>query len=298
MKKAKKIRLAFLTALFVCSLAACLTANVENLEEFAPEWESFSEGVDYFSAVIANPHLQIWAFRVNIQKMQKSGQKFVVSPLAKAGVISGTTVSDFAKQYGCSFALNANPFTPVSAKKGEERDILGVVVSNGELLSSPNTEYDAFVVMNDGSASIVNQGKIKKSIDSETKKPKGVFFAVGGFYRVLENGKIAAEVAARADVRHPRSAIGTSSDGSTAYFVVVDGRRMGSVGVTETELAFLLQKLGAYDALNLDGGGSSALSVRFPAKDKLQLVNKPVHNRIPGWERVVATCIGISASAE
>lgn len=60
------------------------------------------------------------------------------------------------------------------------------------------------------------------------------------------------------DKRHPRTLWG--SDGSKVYWVVVDGRDpWHSRGVTLHELRSVAKRLGIKDAVNLDGGGSSAL---------------------------------------
>jgi Phosphodiester glycosidase len=62
--------------------------------------------------------------------------------------------------------------------------------------------------------------------------------------------------------RHPRTLAGVRSDG-TLLLVTVDGRRPGwSAGVTLNEAARVMRSLGARDALNLDGGGSTAMAVR------------------------------------
>ncbi|MCU1589229.1 MAG: PhosphodieSPTER glycosidase [Frankiales bacterium] len=61
--------------------------------------------------------------------------------------------------------------------------------------------------------------------------------------------------------RQPRTAVGVTGDGRM-LLVVVDGRQPGySVGMTLQELADLMQSLGAINAINLDGGGSSAMWV-------------------------------------
>ncbi len=94
--------------------------------------------------------------------------------------------------------------------------------------------------------------------------------AVGGWPGVVDEGR---NVGAFADslestfprfssARHPRSAAGISADSSTLYLVVVDGRRPWSVGMSLAELGDAMIKLGARDAMNLDGGGSSALWIR------------------------------------
>ncbi|MFG3255591.1 phosphodiester glycosidase family protein [Streptomyces sp. NPDC048172] len=73
----------------------------------------------------------------------------------------------------------------------------------------------------------------------------------------------------------PRTAVGFSKDGGTMHVLTVDGRQTTSGGVTLTELALMMKKLGAYNALNLDGGGSSTLLAREPGAREPQLENSP-----------------------
>lgn len=75
-------------------------------------------------------------------------------------------------------------------------------------------------------------------------------------------------------VRHPRTLIGYDKKG-WVYFVVVDGRaKANAVGMNFEELTAICSWLGLYEALNLDGGGSSTL---WDAK--LGVVNFPTDNR-------------------
>ena len=59
--------------------------------------------------------------------------------------------------------------------------------------------------------------------------------------------------------RHPRTCIGTSKDGKQVIMMVVDGRTTSSAGATLMELGDIMRYAGAYEAANLDGGGSSTL---------------------------------------
>ena len=100
---------------------------------------------------------------------------------------------------------------------------------------------------------------------------------IGGWPQIIRDGiSIAGAAAAtegalssNAELRHPRSAIGFSKDSTELYFVVVDGRSSKSVGMTLVELADYMRSLGAYQALNFDGGGSSTLIVQG------KIVNSP-----------------------
>lgn len=60
---------------------------------------------------------------------------------------------------------------------------------------------------------------------------------------------------------HPRTAAGRTAEGDL-ILMVVDGRQPASRGVDLEELAYLMAQVGAVDAMNLDGGGSSTLVVR------------------------------------
>jgi hypothetical protein len=113
---------------------------------------------------------------------------------------------------------------------------------------------------------------------------------IGGWPRILQDGRnVAARapwtegtLSSNAEVRHPRSAVGFSRDSSTLLFVTVDGRQASSVGMTLVELADLLKSVGAWDAMNFDGGGSSTLVVDG------KVVNSPSD---PAGERTVGNAL-------
>ncbi|MBK0868554.1 phosphodiester glycosidase family protein [Saccharopolyspora sp. HNM0986] len=83
--------------------------------------------------------------------------------------------------------------------------------------------------------------------------------AVGGNKVLLRDGAV-QQVDDTA--LHPRTAAGFSADGQRMWLVTIDGRQAASRGMTELELAEQLRRLGADDAINLDGGGSSTLLAR------------------------------------
>lgn len=92
---------------------------------------------------------------------------------------------------------------------------------------------------------------------------------IGGWPRILRDGvNVAADAATvegtisrNAEIRHPRTAVGMSRDSSTLFIVAIDGRTTRSVGVTLTELASLMRQLGAWQAMNFDGGGSTTMVI-------------------------------------
>ena len=61
---------------------------------------------------------------------------------------------------------------------------------------------------------------------------------------------------------HPRTGFGYTQDKKTAIHCVVDGRSTISAGANTKELAEIMKFVGAYNAMNLDGGGSSCLFLK------------------------------------
>jgi hypothetical protein len=290
--------LLFISLLLSCASISPLTAPPDNFPlraavpgELTPQWEAFAPGIDYFEGRTGKPRLELWAIRVDLGNpdlefvVNGADQEGEGSKAGGPGIIPSTTVSGFVRNYGCIAGINTNPFDPVSAVVGEDRTIAGITLADGFLTAPPHPHFDALVFYSDGSAAIVNQA----GLDVETLG--NVRNAVGGFFVVLRGGVIPEHLPARKD-RHPRSAAGLSGDGKTLYLLAIDGRRPRSVGATEEEIGLILTRLGANDGLNFDGGGSTALVLRYP-DGKIRPVNTPIHGMIPGKERAVATCLGI-----
>ncbi|GAA2353475.1 phosphodiester glycosidase family protein [Nonomuraea africana] len=96
--------------------------------------------------------------------------------------------------------------------------------------------------------------------------------ALGGRNVLVKDGK--AQPFTDTD-SHPRTSVGFSADGRKMYLLTVDGRQADSRGVTLGELAALMADLGAHNALELDGGGSSTMLAREPGAPAVQVENSP-----------------------
>ena len=119
--------------------------------------------------------------------------------------------------------------------------------------------------------------------------------AVGGYPTLVSDGLVVPSVDSLGAVSfrgvNPRTAVGLAANGRRLLLVVIDGRQDGhSVGTTTRETAELLRDLGAREALNLDGGGSSAMVVRDAASGLVHLVNKPSD---AAGERPVADALAV-----
>lgn len=112
--------------------------------------------------------------------------------------------------------------------------------------------------------------------------------AIGGRQLLVENGRNVAP----ADPVHPRTAVGFSRDGKKMVMLTVDGRQgLHLPGLSLKDLAEAMIGLGAHNALNLDGGGSSTMLVREPGTTTLTLANTPSD----GGERPVPNGLALYA---
>ena len=122
--------------------------------------------------------------------------------------------------------------------------------------------------------------EVQKMGDGDTVKvllatlpriPRGAapVMIIGGWPRILRDGEnVAGESATvegtlsrNAEARHPRTAVGFSRDSSTLFVLTVDGRSENSGGMTLVELASVMRELGAWQAMNFDGGGSTTMVI-------------------------------------
>lgn len=155
----------------------------------------------------------------------------------------------------------------------------GAIPSDTVVLVGREDGADALEALDPGDRAVVHYRL-------ESDSAPALWFAVGGI-RILEGESPVAGLDDHALA--PRTAAGASADGRTVYLVVVDGRSRRSAGMTIADLARLMRTLGAVDAVNLDGGGSSTLVAREPASGRVAVKNTPSD----GHPRAVANGIGV-----
>jgi len=112
--------------------------------------------------------------------------------------------------------------------------------------------------------------------------------AVGGIPRIVRDGEVSVEWKHNSFnlERHPRTAVGFTREKKTLFIVTVDGRQPEySDGMTLDELAHFMIDIGVYQALNLDGGGSTTMVIFG------EVVNRP--SDVTG-ERLVSNALYIS----
>ena len=118
----------------------------------------------------------------------------------------------------------------------------------------------------------------------------------GGPPFILSGGKIqAVAVAAPEEGLAPRTGAGLDLTGRYLYLATIDGMEGHSTfGAAFYDLAFWLQQAGSSDAINLDGGGSTAMAIA--SEYGPVLLNTPYgDDRTPGLQRPVGIFLGIVA---
>ena len=131
-----------------------------------------------------------------------------------------------------------------------------------------------------------DRASVQQTLGSEAADKAELVLGAGPL--LVENGKrnvrsaseqIAGDIAYG---RAPRTAIGVKKDG-TVILLVAAGRRATSAGMTLEEVARYMIRLGAWSALNFDGGGSS----------EMVLNKKILNNPSDGRERAVSVGLGL-----
>ncbi len=187
----------------------------------------------------------------------------------------GTASADFAEVSGIVHAV---------AEAG------GRVTALLEDAPGPEIPKDGFVLLGRGSGAEWLRARARPgarlAVDAKLDFPlEEAVAAVGGNPRLLRNG----EIVAPDNPVHPRTAAGYNPETGRAWLVVVDGRSRSSRGVDFRDLAEIFLELGATEALNLDGGGSSTLVARDSLQARPLLRNVPSDGRI----RLVPNGVGI-----
>jgi exopolysaccharide biosynthesis protein len=111
--------------------------------------------------------------------------------------------------------------------------------------------------------------------DTENKW-SNVSQAIGGERILIDNGSITSGLPT--SNYNPSTAVGVKADGEVVFYQA-DGRNTLSQGVSSMEVAQFLHKLGCVKALQLDGGGSSAIIARMPGHSSPGLLNNPSDGR-------------------
>lgn len=184
----------------------------------------------------------------------------------------GEYLVDMARANNAVVAINGGGFHDANGQ-GNGGLAVGVVIKNGEIIQdSRNRAHGGGVI------GFTKDNKLfLGDVSAYEAINKGVRDAVEFGPFLVINGKASFVQGNGGYGIHPRSAIGQRKDG-IVLFLVVDGRRVDSLGTDMRELTEIMVKYGAFNAANLDGGNSSVLVINN------KIMNKPI-----SWSNIVET---------
>ncbi len=276
------------------SLAFALSIQIATASITVEPWHPIFKGIDQANGNAARdattPRNQnVYAMRVDLLDPDI---RFFTTPRNTNGTSEtlGQNTSLFLKTYGLQAAVNANFYSPCcSSRPGDPMSVIGISVSTGQVVSAQEslTDSSMLLITKDNRPAIVDNNYPPQGTN-------GIWTAVAGHYAVLIGGVNLGFSTPEANSPNPRTAIGISEDRRYLILMTVDGRQAGSDGAVDSETADWLARFGAWDGLNLDGGGSSAM-VKADCDGSPRQVNVPIDAGVPGKERVIANNFGVYA---
>lgn len=248
--------------------------------------QRIAPGVTYLRKDLTSPRnivVHVLAIDLQTQKLE-----FLVTPSASnTDVLCTRTTSQFLEEFKLHAAINGGYYSYIDASNdpavlcpngGDPVRISDYAASRGKVYSPKKTAQP-----------VVHIGK--KNQVTFNKEPGQVFNAVSGDRLVVSDGKAVKNLAAQDP--NPRTAVGLNRNGRWLTLMVVDGRQTGySEGVTFPELAELLISYGVHTGVNMDGGGSSSMTIRG-FDGKARVLNSPIDMNRPGKERPVGNHLGL-----
>ena len=170
----------------------------------------------------------------------------------------GNLISKFSKDNNALVAINASGFADENWQ-GNGGTITGSMVIDGVDYGNPSERLKFFGFKEDNRLYIENYNK-----DNISQYKWGIQFSPA----LIVDGEIYVQGSFGYGLQ-PRSAVGQSKSGEF-LMLIIDGRQVGhSLGATVTDLAEIMLRHNAYQAMNLDGGSSSIMTY------KGETINKP-----------------------
>jgi len=200
----------------------------------------------------------------------------------------GQYAADFAKSTGAVVVINANFCASSTGPSCGLEEGFGSVSQTSYLDTDTNNCRDSIGFRyGDGFVDVFDSWSLVRG-----PVPNALTDVATGMPFMLKGGvKNTTSIPKFGETQAPRTVLGISKDRKTAYFIVTQGRDVpaGAAGYrTDGVLVDIVASLGAWDAINLDGGGSSLLWIG--AEGGIQ--NEPTD----GQERLVCTHLGVVAA--
>jgi hypothetical protein len=228
------------------------------------------------------------------------------------------SISNFIRQYKVQIASDANFYcvnqgggcSTDPSSEGLPSDVHGFLVSTGQVVSPIDSQRYASLMFTTNKEPMF----YLNNRPGATNVP-GIYTAVTGYYPVLTNGlNVWALYYSDFNAQYPdsfihnyqpRTAFGISQDRRYLFMMTIDGRQPGqngggacnigqySNGALDADTAMWLLLFGAWDAINMDGGGSTAMYMADCAGEPIGLNHSSL--LVGGRERIIGCHFGVYA---
>ena len=203
----------------------------------------------------------------------------------------GQTTSGFVEAFHLQGAINHAYFTD-GALPGQPMVVQGLLISRGGVVQTNSPTRNAVLMFT------TNKVPTFLPHNWPPASTTGIDIAIAGGRPLLTNGVVWAE---DTDPQ-PRTAVGLSANGRYLFLLTIDGRQSPeygfsytySEGASDAETAAWMLRFGAWNAIMVDGGGSTTMAMEQCAGHALVL-GSPIEDGVPGRERVVSGHLGFAA---
>lgn len=229
------------------------------------------------------------------------GIGFKLTPPAGSLETVRQTTLDFLKQEHAQVAINGHFFLPFPAANPDAM-VVGFAASTGKVYSAFEAPAQSYAIVPYAPALNIDPSNHARIVHRDNRFADGkhvrervkVWNALAGSAQIITNGRATIpEYTGRLapggprdysstnswyDAIQARTAIGLSRNRKTLFLLTVD-RAGRSLGMKVGEVAdLLIRDYGVYNALNLDGGGSTTLAIENPVTHAGEIVNVPSGN--------------------
>jgi exopolysaccharide biosynthesis protein len=276
-------------------------------------------GVTYADRAVTEPRpLRMHVAQIDLRA---PGVRFKVSPPGGDREVIRQTTLEYLKQEQAQLAINAHFFLPFPSAD-RTAWVIGIAASEGRVFSAfeiPEQSYalvafaPAINIDRDNQATIVTYDPTHPD-RLHVKEKVSLWNVVAGSSQIVTGGAASvplyrddnhfdaeldpggpnnySNARAWADATTARTAIGLSRDRQTLTLFTVDVRG-GSEGMRLSEVAgVLIRDFDVFDALNLDGGGSTTMAMENPVTGTASIVNVSSDNPLG---RMVSTSLAVFA---
>lgn len=278
-------------------------------------------GLTYIEASTTTPRpIRVHVIQVDLKA---PGIRLMLTPPSGPRETTRQTTAAFVNEVHAQAGINAHFFLPFPSTDTTDW-LIGLAASEGRVFSACESPEQSFALVADAPAINIDRANHASIVHCDPARPDGrqvkedvdLWTTVAGSAQIVTDG--AVTIPQYRDAAHPdaaltpgsarkyatdhswydvvtaRSTIGLSKDGRTLTLFTVDARG-GSDGMTVGEVAaWLIEKYDVWNALNVDGGGSTSLVLTDPATGRAALVNTSSDN---SEGRAVGSSLAVFASS-